>query len=346
MIDKSQAVIHAVSAHSIIKNDGRQELNYSEAPLNIESDLLKSPLLLYFLSNFNTPEYYHFSFSGEDAASNPISTFSKQIFDNGPSFHHNSINIAKHLVAASEHPNIKAGDVYIAHFSGVRIDGETLEAVGIFKSESKETYLKLRSNSKKFSIDVEEGVNVRKLDKGCLVLNTLEAEGYKIVIVDNANKTDAQYWKQDFLNIKPCADAFHQTHNFMNLTRLYVGDQLDEEFSVSKADKIDLLNRSVNFFKSREIFKQDEFETEVFEDPSVIESFRKFERSMMPDEGVADDFEISAQAVKRQARIFKSVLKLDKNFHIYIHGNRELIEKGFDQSRNRHFYKIYFDQET
>ena len=46
---------------------------------------------------------------------------------------------------------------------------------------------------------------------------------------------------------------------------------------------------------------------------------------------IADNFEISAQAVKRQARIFKSVLKLDKNFHIYIHGNRELIEKGFDR---------------
>ena len=92
-------------------------------------------------------------------------------------------------------------------------------------------------------------------------------------------------WKQDFLNIKPWSDAFHHTHNFMNLTRQYVGDQLDEEFSVSKADKIDLLNRSINFFKSREHFNQNEFETEVFADASVIESFRKYERIFMSDDG-------------------------------------------------------------
>ncbi len=345
MIDTSQAIIHTVSAHSIVKSDGQQELKWSDAPLDVNSDLLNAPLLLYFLSNFNTPEYYNFLFSDADPGLNPICTFSKQIFDDSTLLHANSIHMAKHLLAVSEHPNIKAGDLYVAHFSGIRIDGEVLEAIGIFKSENKETYLKLRTDSRRFSMDAEEGINVRKLDKGCLILNVQGEEGYKILIVD-ANKTDAQYWKQDFLNIKPCADAFHQTHNFMNLTRQYVGDQLDEEFSVSKADKIDLLNRSVNFFKSHEVFNQNEFETEVFEDASVIESFRKYERSLMADEGIADNFEISAQAVKRQARIFKSVLKLDKNFHVYIHGNRELIEKGFDETRNRHFYKIYFDQET
>ena len=57
-----------------------------------------------------------------------------------------------------------------------------------------------------------------------------------------------------------------------------------------------------------------------------------------------DRFEISADAVKKQARVFKSVLKLDKNFHIYIHGDREKIERGVDDS-GRKYYKIYYDQE-
>jgi len=345
MIDTSQTIIRSVSAHSIGKSNGQQELKLSDASLDIKSDLLKTPLLCYFLLNFNTPEYYHFTFSDEGFTSNPIYTLVKQIFHNDLSFHENSISIARQLFAASQHPNIKPGDLYVAHFSGVTVDSKPLEAIGIFKSENKETFLKLHVDQQQFRIGAEEGVNVRKLDKGCLILNVQEEEGYKILIVDNANKSEAQYWKQDFLNIQPCADAFHHTHNFMNLTRQYVGDQLDEEFSVSKADKIDLLNRSVNFFKSRDIFNQHDFETEVFEDASVIESFRKYEKSLMSDT-IKDNFEISAQAVKRQARIFKSVLKLDKNFHIYIHGNRELIEKGFDQAMNRHYYKIYFDQET
>jgi hypothetical protein len=49
--------------------------------------------------------------------------------------------------------------------------------------------------------------------------------------------------------------------------------------------------------------------------------------------------------VKKQARVFKSVLKLDKNFHIYIHGNRELIEQGVEKD-GRKFYKIYFEKEA
>jgi hypothetical protein len=178
------------------------------------------------------------------------------------------------------------------------------------------------------------------------VLNTQEDEGYRILLYDNTNKLEAQFWKDDFLGVVPQSDAFHHTNKFMNLTRQYIGDQLDEEFSVSKTDKIDLLNRSMKFFKSRDQFDQNEFESEVLEDVSVIESFRNYERSLNTDDDIANHFEISAQAVKRQARVFKSVLKLDKNFHIYIHGNRDLIEKGFDPGTNRQFYKIYFDQET
>jgi len=56
-------------------------------------------------------------------------------------------------------------------------------------------------------------------------------------------------------------------------------------------------------------------------------------------------FEISNKAVKKQARVFKSVLKLDKNFHIYIHGDKKLIERGTDEV-GRKFYKIYYEEES
>ena len=59
---------------------------------------------------------------------------------------------------------------------------------------------------------------------------------------------------------------------------------------------------------------------------------------------LADDFDISDSAVKKQARTLKSVIKLDKNFHIYIHGNRNLIEQGED--KNGKFYKVYYHEEN
>jgi len=346
MIDTSGSIVHAVSAHRLGSAEQPQSMVLSDQPLSIQDDMLKALLTTYFLSNFHAPVFYSFTFLNDQFQLNPIYQFAAEIFNDRDALHRNSVDIARHLQASSQHPGIKPGDLYVACFSGVVIDGQSFDAVGIFKSENKETYLKLSGASRRFDLSKDEGINIRKLDKGCLILDGEKEAGYRMLIVDNANKSDAQFWRNDFLNIKPWSDAYHHTENFMNLTRQYVGDQLDEEFSVSKADKIDLLNRSMNFFKTREQFNQDEFETEVLSDASVIESFRNFERAQVGDSDIANNFEISSQAVKRQARIFKSVLKLDKNFHIYIHGNRELIEKGFDPAKNRHFYKIYFDQET
>jgi hypothetical protein len=80
---------------------------------------------------------------------------------------------------------------------------------------------------------------------------------------------------------------------------------------------------------------------------SLIKSFQNFDNSYRQnnDIEIENKFEISNQAVKKQARVFKSVLKLDKNFHIYIHGNRDLIEQGVEKD-GRRFYKIYFNEEN
>ena len=343
MIDSSQGTIQEVSVH-IVGNAGNQEgIQFSKRPLALQHEQLHRLLLKYFLSSFNSPEYYAFTSSTDDVSLNAVHQFVQRIFEAPETFHEQSIDIAKHLYAVSQHPNIKAGDLYVAHLSDLFIDDKVVQAIGIFKCENKETFLKLEE----FALHADEGINLSKLDKGCLIFDD-EQEGYKILVVDNANKSEAQFWKQDFLNIKPLSDAFHHTQNFMSLTKQYVSNQLEEEFSVSKADQIDLLNRSMEFFKSREQFNKAEFETQVLGDVDVIESFRKFGNHFQSTHelDVTDDFEISAHAVQRQARVFKSVLKLDKNFHIYIHGNRQLIEKGFDEHTGKHFYKIYFDEES
>jgi hypothetical protein len=86
----------------------------------------------------------------------------------------------------------------------------------------------------------------------------------------------------------------------------------------------------------------------VFEEEGMIDAFDRFGKAYKEEKSVAfdDHFDISTHAVKRQARVFKSVLKLDKNFHIYIHGDRDRIERGVDERTGRKFYKIYYDEET
>jgi hypothetical protein len=130
------------------------------------------------------------------------------------------------------------------------------------------------------------------------------------------------------------------------MTKNFITEQLPKDYEIPKADQIDLLNRSVQFFKDNTEFDRDRFAQEVFQTEEVMGSFQRFGERFQEDRAVElqDNFAISADAVKKQARVFKSVLKLDKNFHIYIHGDRNKIEQGVDDS-GRKYYKIYYEQE-
>ena len=348
MLEYSNCKIEKVSAHQIGNKTNEENLVLSKAPLFIGDDQLKSLLRQYFLSPFEQPEFYTFISEGSDFSANPMFNFAKQFFENESDFHEQSIGIAKHLFEVSTHPQIKSGDLFVTHFSDIIVEGEMIDAIGIFKSENKQSFLKLEGDEDQFSLNYDDGISVEKLDKGCLILNIEEGDGYRICIVDRSNKAfEAQYWRDDFLKLTPCSDDFYYTKQIMNVTKNFISDQLKEEFEVSKADQIDLMNRSVAYFKSNDNFVNEEFQSEVFQDPNVIQSFDNYKTTFYENSDAAapeNHFDISPQAVKKQARIFKSVLKLDKNFHVYIHGNRELIQQGVDPD-GRKFYKIFYNEE-
>ena len=121
--------------------------------------------------------------------------------------------------------------------------------------------------------------------------------------------------------------------------------QLPSEFEISKADQAETLNRSVQYFKDNDEFSIQEFTETVLEHPEVIESFQSYKERYQTERDIeiGDSFAISNDAVKKQARSFKSVIKLDKNFHIYVHGDRRMIEQGEDEKGR--YYKVYYNEE-
>ena len=252
--------------------------------------------------------------------------------------------IAAHLRSSSRHPNIKEGELFIVRFSELIFGTEIMEGLGIFKVEKKNTFLETPDWTKEPSLLFKEGIGEQKLDKACLILFT--PEPYTILAYDN-NSSEAVYWKNDFINLDFKQDHVNNTNQFLQMTKSYITDQLPEEFEVTKTDQIDLLNKSIGYFKNHEQFDKNEFELEVFGDAEAIKSFRYFDDQYQEEMNLDrdDNFKIAPNSVKKQARIFKSVLKLDKNFHVYIHGNRELIERGEDAD-GRKFYKIYYENES
>ncbi|HEU4497107.1 MAG TPA: nucleoid-associated protein [Flavobacterium sp.] len=349
MLDFTNCNILDVIAHQVGNQTNDEELILSTSLLNTEDARLRELLIKYFLYPFkDVEEFYSFTFSDEDFTLNPLYQYAISIFSEKKSFKIKSESIAKHLYEIALHPQIKSGDLFVVTFENISVNGELVNALGFFKSENRQEFLQLNKNSKEFSLRYDDGINIDKLDKGCLIFNTEKENGYRICVIDKSNKSnDAQYWVNFFLNIKPIKTNFHQTNQFLGIAKQFVTKQLDENFEVSKTDKIDYLNRSVDYFKTHDNFDKQEFEKEVFGDKNVIKSFQQFDETYRQENEVelADNFEISAQAVKKQARVFKNVLKLDKNFHIYIHGNREMIEQGIDED-GRKYYKIYYENEA
>lgn len=348
MISFFEASLAELSIHRIGNKSEDEFYVLSEQSLVIPDEQLKELLMQYFLAPYlKVNEIYRFFHPNDDLNLNEVYHFAEAIFEKGGNFHENSQQLAKYLYEVSGHPKIKSGELYVAYFENVQIEGDVHDAIGIFKSENKETYLKVYSENSGFNMSYEqEAINISKLDKGCLIINTEKEEGYKVAVIDNRS-SEAVYWKDEFLKLRIRNDNYNQTNNVLGVYKSFVTEKLDEDFEISKADKIDLLNKSMKYFKEKESFDIDEFSNEVIANADGIASFKNFKKSYEEeyDTSIADSFDISEAAVKKQAKAFKSIIKLDKNFHIYIHGNKELIEKGFDDDRSMNYYKVFFKEE-
>jgi hypothetical protein len=307
---------------------------------------LEGILSKYFLTAFKAEEQYQL-YHESGLSKNEVYRCVSKIFDNPDALLEASVNLAGHLYEQSTHPNIKSGEFYTVYFNDCIMNGETTDAVGLFKSENKDTFLKVFPSGEGFEIGSEQGININKLDKGCLIFNTERENGYVVAVVDNAGKgADARYWTDDFLHVRQRHDEYYNTQQALSLCKNFVKEELPQQFEISKVEQAALLNKSVQFFKEKDNFNLNEFANEVMEHPDVIERFNQYKENYQQEYelDMADNFAISESAVKKQARIFKSVIKLDKNFHIYVHGNRNLIEQGSDD--NGKFYKIYYKEEN
>ena len=306
--------------------------------------LLQENLLLRFR---NIPEYYSFHHPSS-LDFNEVFQYCKTIFEDRDQLLPASASMARHLYGQSTHPKVKGGELYVAYFEGLAVESRLYKAIGIFKTENKSIFLDVHQGNSNMELALREGVEAGRMDKGCLVMNRNEDKGFDVLIFDSQNRgEEAQYWKDKFLSLQPQQTEFHHTTHFMNLTKQFITGELEAEHQVTKTEQVELLHKTLDYFKTNEAFDIEEFQNEVFGKDEMIESFRRFGSRYVEntDYDLASQFDISADAVRKGSRVYKSVLKLDRNFHIYIHGRTDLIEKGVDLD-GRKYYKIYYQEEN
>lgn len=344
-IDFSQIQLKNIITHSVGNKlrDEKYILSSKESVIRKDTN---DYLLKYLILNVKKDIVYNF-FHTTDISLNEVRSSVNQFFYKEKSFVEVSQIFAKLLYEKSMHPKIQEGKLNVVYILNIEIDNELTDAIGIFKSETNVPFIKMESQNNVFEIFHDFGYDIKGIDKGCLILKTKEKGAYKILFTDNSLKSsEAQYWKDEFLKVIEENNEFQQTNQFLGIAKQFITKQFPTEYETKKTDQIDLLNRSVDYFKNHDSFDKQNFENEVFQHDNLISSFNDFNTNYCKEKNIelSDDFIISSQAVKKQERSFKSILKLDKNFHIYIHGNKNLIEQGVEKD-GRKFYKFYYDNE-
>lgn len=341
MLYKEYIKIDALSVHKIGNKAAVEGVELSETPVALDeglSEILKS----YFLMAFKDEERYMFTHP-TSLDLNAVFSYVSAIFDDSQSFHEQSINIAKFLYEQSEHPNIKRGDFYVIHFKDCILDGETIDAVGLFKSENKDTFIQINPVAGGFSVASQTGMSINKLDKGCLVFNMNRENGYVVCVVDNANRSDAKYWVSDFLQLKRCEDDFSQTEQAVAMCKGFIS-HLPEEYD--KATKAVMMNKVIETLGEERVTVESIAE-KAFSPVGARDAFMEYADEFQAKQEMSfkDSFQGKADSISRRGVRTVTKIRLDNNFEISVLGGEDNIERGYDEVRGQRYYMLYFDRE-
>ena len=349
MINLFNAHIDNLSIHRVGNKSRNEAIFLSENPYGLNDEIM--PLLKeYFFKPFREKEENYFQFANEvDLEYNDMFNLATEIFTNPSEVHNVSKKITKHLFEQSNHPHIKNGEVYIAYLSNVSIDNNVVDAIGVFKSEIQTDFLQFEEKESNLEMILQQGINLNKLDKGCLIFNYKKEEGYKILTVDS-NRYDARYWLEHFLSV----DAF-QDENFMTKKYLKFCQDFAKEVVLPAEDKqqeVLFMNRAINHFAKNDAFEETAFLNEVMENPEFIPEFKNYKVDKGEKYSIEDvtNFPIANAAVTDVRKKLKNTIHLDTNVQIkldFVNSDsaQKFVEKGWDEEKKMYYYLVYFNKE-
>lgn len=349
MKDRTQVRLRKLAVHRVGNKAKEEGVVASRELVDLHDEQLYDLLLNYFLSPFKQEEFFRFTHTS-DVALNEMFAYAALMFTEPQNFHEYSVHILNHLYQQSDHPKVKSGELYVVYFEGCVMGDEVVDAIGVFKSENKDTFLTFQDEADDLSVNYHFGVNLKGVDKGCMIYNTQAEDGFRVKMVD-ANSYDAVFWKDDFLNVTELKDTNFNTKAVLNLCK----DFSEEVFArtESKKAQVDFISRSVDYFSKSETFDLEEFTSSVIDEPETKERFMQYSHTFAEERDIEGftDFEINKNTVRNMKRKFRNFIKLDTQIEIKFSSynpeqSEQYVERGFDKERGMHFYKVYFYNES
>ncbi len=349
MINLYPTHIESLSVHRVGNKNKAENIFLSAEPYQLNDEttgLLKE----YFFRPFREKEenYYHLT-NEVDVEFNEVYKYVSEIFDEPSAAHLSSKKLATHLFEQSNHPHIKSGEVYITYLTGILLDNQKVDAVGIFKSELKHDFLQFEEKGSNLDIVIQQGININKLDKGCLIFNVNKEDGFKVLSVDS-NRYDTKYWLENFLGVDSLADDNFYTKNYLKFCQNFAKDVVLP--AEDKQQEVLFMNRAVNHFAKNDAFEETSFLNEVMENPELIPEFKHYKVEKGPKYSIEDvsNFDIANKAVSDARKKMRNVINLDTNIQIKLdfinlESAQKFVEKGWDEERQMYYYLVYFNKE-
>lgn len=349
MIKRNKANISKFIIHKVGNKFNDTKNAFSEQLVDFDEpsyDLMLPFLLRPFGSVVQSYRFNHHA----NISLNEINSYASQVFKDNEAFLEVSKHIVTHLFEQSNSAQIKTGDVLVAYFDGIEFDGIITDAIGIFKIENKTNFFQTYLENKSYDVIVQKGISAKKLDKGCLILNQSDTEG-PIVLSADKNNYDAQYWTNHFLNIKFADDANQHTQNYLELCKEFSSEVIKPSYGMQEQNAF--LAKTVDYFKENEIVNVDRFKADVFEEEKHKSLFDDYKKEFEGDQNILirNQFDVAEAVVKKQKQKFKSEIKLDTNIQIKLDidapdASTEYLERGYDDEKKMHYYKVYFNAEA
>lgn len=332
--------LSSLNAHRSILNEDQLELTTHSFQLG-DGDT-STAILAWLVNGFPKEEFYQMDLSRMSAHN--IEMVNLLLNNDDTTGPHPSRIISETLAKL-----IAPEEIFIisGYIEDILIDDELCNAAILAIPEDSRQYLQHGMMDDEGRPLIERGFPMDKIKFGVLIFDTFREDGARISIKGAQSKAAIiSMLKDEILFVKAAKDPFHHTKNYLTMCSKFVKERLPEDPSVAKTDQVDILNKSLEYFKNEESFAEQKFMEQVFPEEEMSNAFKQYKSNYVAQHRIDldEDFDISSTAVKKNQRVFKSVLKLDKNFHIYIHGDKKLIQKGAD-SDGRKFYKIYFETE-
>ena len=307
MLDFSTVLINELVIHRVGNKHNEEDFFISESSFPL-TEGLSLMMLDYFIKPFMKIQDSN-QFAHEiDLNYNELNGISKEIFQNPTSLYINSVKILQHLHEQSQHPHIKTGDLFVAHFSDILYQDKMVDAIGIFKSENKTSFLQVGQDNANLEVKEKQGIDIKKLDK---VFHTKEyvnlcKDFAKEVVQATESKTDEI--------------------EFMNKSIKYL----------ERNDNVDLEDFKEFVLDNEE--KKQEFDQykSMYETQNSVAIPDAFTVSMPV-------VEKQKKSIKNEIKLDTNIqIKIGVNNPDSID---RFIEKGYDHEKDMSFYKIYYNNE-